>query len=202
MFLQLIKKEQELEYYKDLQIRGESLGKRDYKRLLESNDLESEQQLEKLILDLDRAIKRGRKQDLGDDKDSDEPPTFPLLDIPDEELDDEQKKQKRQQKLMKSNYDARQRARAEKEAEKQRVEEERRKDEEFRENNHEEWVNEKRAAREVEPPLIFNTLMYSNHLPDPRSEAQRPRARPRRIGRPQISSFSYPYGIDRQPRLR
>jgi actin-related protein 5 len=50
---------------------------------------------------------------------------------------------------MKSNVEARQRAKAEKERERARVAEEERLDEERRENNLEGWLEEKRATREV-----------------------------------------------------
>ena len=42
------------------------------------------------------------------------------MDIPDEELDDEGKKEKRRQRLMKAGYDARERMKREKEEEKTR----------------------------------------------------------------------------------
>jgi len=145
--LQLIKKEQELEYYKDLQLKAETMTKRDFKRLLESNDFDDESQLDKLVKDLDKTIRRARKQDVGEEE-VDEAPSFPLIDIPDEELDEEQRKQKRQQKLVKSSYDARQRAKAEKDAEKARLAEEERKDAENRERDPDTWVFEKRAVRD------------------------------------------------------
>jgi actin-related protein 5 len=44
-----------------------------------------------------------------------------MVDIPDAELDDEGKKEKRKQRLLKSNYDARMRMKAEKRAEKERI---------------------------------------------------------------------------------
>ncbi|KAI5782765.1 hypothetical protein EDC01DRAFT_718394 [Geopyxis carbonaria] len=172
----LIKKEQELEYYRDLQSKAEGLAKREFKRLLESNDLDNESQLEKIIKELDGAIKRGRKQDVGDDKETaEEPPSFPLIDVPDEELDDEGKKQKRQQRLMKSNHDARQRARAEKEAEKQRIADEERKDQEAREHNLDDWVSEKRAARDNLMAKLKERQRLRLELTDRKSVASRMR---------------------------
>ena len=75
--------------------------------------------------------------------------TFPLLDVPDEQLDDAGIKEKRHQRLMKSGVEARQRARAEKERERARVAEEERLDLEKRENNFDDWVAERRALREA-----------------------------------------------------
>ncbi|MDW3543832.1 hypothetical protein NQ420_27550, partial [Escherichia coli] len=72
---------------------------------------------------------------------------FDLLEIPDDQLDETQLKQKRQQRLLKSNHDARARAKAEKEAEKARIAEEERLDNERRENDLEGWLEEKREKR-------------------------------------------------------
>jgi actin-related protein 5 len=47
-------------------------------------------------------------------------PSFPLVDVPDHQLDEEGLKEKRRQKLMKAGHDARERAKAEREAEKSR----------------------------------------------------------------------------------
>ncbi|KAI9818694.1 MAG: Nuclear actin-protein involved in chromatin remodeling [Thelocarpon impressellum] len=146
----LIKKEQELEYYKDLQAKAATETKKEFKRLLESNDFETEAQLDKIIRDLDKSIRKARTKDVGgpENEDEEEEQTFPLLDVPDAELDEAGLKQKRHQRLMKSNVDARARAKAEKEKEKARIEEERRLDQERRETDLEGWVQDRRAARE------------------------------------------------------
>lgn len=84
--------------------------------------------------------------------------SFPLLDVPDEELDEAGLKEKRHQRLMKSNVEARQRAKAEKEREKARREEEERLDREKRENDFEGWLSERRANRQVRThDEIYNT---------------------------------------------
>ena len=146
----LIKKEQELEYYRDLQQKGVNGNKKEFKRLLDVNDFETEAQLEKVIKDLDKSIRRARTKDVGGaEEEEEEQPSFPLLDVPDEELDEAGIKQKRQQRLAKANVEARARAKAEKEKERARIAEERRLDEEKRENDLEGWVKERRATREV-----------------------------------------------------
>jgi len=146
----LVIKEQQLDSMRSLQSRiqdGEFLSnKRDLKRMLDSHGVKDEAALEKSIRELDKSVKRARKEDVGEDVE--EVPTFPLLDTPDEELDLDQLKQKKTQKLMKSNWEARQRAKAEKEAEKARLAEEERKDAEMRENDLDAWIADKRAQRE------------------------------------------------------
>jgi actin-related protein 5 len=146
----LIRKEQELVYYKELQVKLADVSKKEAKRILESDDFDDESQLDKKIKEMEKSIKKARNKDLGDsaEEEQEAPPTFPLLDTPDEELDEEGIKQKRQQRLMKSNYDARQRAKAEKEREKARIAEEERLDNERREADPESWVEERRVARQ------------------------------------------------------
>ena len=147
----LVKKEQELEYWKDLQRTLASETKKEVRRILEAEELKDEVHLERMIRDLEKSIKRSRNKDLGveENEEPQEEMTFPLLDVPDEELDEAGLKEKRHQRLMKSNVDARARAKAEKEREKARREEEERLDREKRENDFESWVAERRANRQV-----------------------------------------------------
>ncbi|KAF2432855.1 actin-like ATPase domain-containing protein [Tothia fuscella] len=145
----LIQKEQGLEYYKDFQVRLADMNKKDAKRELESEDFADQGQLEKKIREMEKSIRKARNKDLGEPEEEEvaEVPTFPLLDTPDDQLDEEGIKQKRQQKLMKSNYDARQRAKAEKEREKVRLAEDERLDTVKREADLESWLEERRIAR-------------------------------------------------------
>lgn len=144
----LMKKEQDLEYYKNLRQKLVDETKKEIRRQLDSHDIKDEAQLEKMIKELEKSIKKARTKDVGGDPDEDqEAPNFDLLDAPDDQLDEVQLKQKRQQRLMKSNHDARARAKAEKEAEKARIAEEERLDTERRENDLEHWLEDKRQAR-------------------------------------------------------
>jgi actin-related protein 5 len=146
----LIKKEEELTYYKDLQRRvQEATTKKETKRLLDGDEFRDESQLDKKVKEMEKSIRKARNKDVGDFEEEQEVPTFPLLEIPDDQLDEDGIKQKRQQRLQKSGYDARQRAKAEKEAEKARLAEEQRLDDERREKNPELWIGERQASRNV-----------------------------------------------------
>jgi actin-related protein 5 len=146
----LKRKEEEYEYYQQLQEQIQNTTKKDAKRILDSNDFDDESQLEKKVRDLEKSIKKARNKDVGDvEEEQVEEPTFPLLEVPDDQLDEEGLKQKRQQRLMKSNYDARQRAKVEKAKEKARQAEEQRLDDERRLNDFEGWVGERRIARQA-----------------------------------------------------
>jgi actin-related protein 5 len=143
----LMKKEQDLEYYKSIQAKITDETKKETRRVLDSADLKNEAQLEKMIKDLEKAVKKARTKDVGGDPEEEqEQPNFDLLDVPDDQLDEAQIKQKRQQRLMKSNHEARARAKAEKEAEKARIAEEERLDTERRENHLDSWLDERRQA--------------------------------------------------------
>ena len=156
----LVRKEQELEYFKDLQDRLALQTKKEIKRLLDEDEFKDEAQLDKTIKELEKSIRKARNKDVGgpENPEEEEVATFPLLDIPDEELDEAGLKQKRHQRLMKSGVEARARAKVEKEQEKARIAEEERRDEEKRENNIEGWLEEKRAARAVYCPDFLLSL--------------------------------------------
>ncbi|KAK3369067.1 ARP5-like protein [Lasiosphaeria ovina] len=151
----LLKKEQELEYYKDVQRKLVDQNKKETKRLLDDAEVKDEAALDRMVKDLERTIKKARTKDLGGEQEEEqEAPDFSLLDVPDDQLDEAGIKQKRQQRLMKSNHDARARAKAEKEAEKARIAEEARLDEERRTNDLEGWLEDKRQARLAKLALI------------------------------------------------
>jgi actin-related protein 5 len=145
----LIRKEQELDYYRDLQGKLANESKKEIKRLLDAEDMKDEAALERTIKELDKSIRKARTKDVGgpEVEEEVEEPDFSLLEVPDDQLDEAGIKQKRHQRLMKSNHEARARAKAEKEKEKARIAEERRIDEERRENDLEGWLQDRRNAR-------------------------------------------------------
>lgn len=140
----LMQRENDLLYYQNVQSKISATTKKDAKRILEREGMKDENMLQKTIKELEKAIKRARKQDIGDDDSEAEPPSFPLVEIPDEELDDEGIKEKRRQRLLKANYDARMRAKEEKNLERQLREEEEKKNAEYRKNDLAGWIKEKR----------------------------------------------------------
>ena len=71
-----------------------------------------------------------------------------MLEVPDDQLDEDWLKQKKAQRLLKANHDARARAKADKEREKARIAEEQRLDDEAREKDPEAWIEERRVARQ------------------------------------------------------
>lgn len=147
----LVQKEQELEYYKDLQHRLVGQTKKETKRLLDEDEFKDEAQLDKIIKEMEKSVRKARNKDLGvpAGMEEEEVATFPLLDIPDDQLDEAGLKQKRHQRLLKSGVEARARAKVEKEQEKARIAEEVRLDDERRMNDLEGWLEHRRVARTV-----------------------------------------------------
>ena len=143
----LVRKEQELDYFIDLQARIATQTKKEAKKLLDDDEFKDEEDLEKTIKALEKSVRKVRNKDIGDNQEEEEPASFPLLDVPDNELDEAGLKQKRHQRLMKSGVEARARARAEKERERNRVEEEQRQDDDRRENDLDQWLRDRRAVR-------------------------------------------------------
>ena len=149
----LMRKEQELGYYQKMHEQYTNAPtKKEQRRILDDEELKDEAALERIIRDLDKSIKKSRNKDLGGPEEEvnleDQLNNFPLLDVPDEQLDEEGIKQKRHQRLMRSGVEARIRAKAEKERKKARVAEEERLDRERRENHLDDWVEGRRAQRE------------------------------------------------------
>ncbi|KAL8729965.1 MAG: hypothetical protein Q9166_004410 [cf. Caloplaca sp. 2 TL-2023] len=145
----LVRKEQTLDYYKSLQEQLANQTKKEIKRLLDEDEFKDESQLARTIQDLEKSIRKARNKDIGGPENEEVEPTFPLLDIPDESLDEAGLKEKRHQRLMKSGYEARARAKVEKELERARIAEEERLDNERRETDIQGWLEERRAARQT-----------------------------------------------------
>lgn len=157
----LIRKEQTLEYYKDLQQRLTDQTKKEMKRLLDDDEFKDESQLEKTIQDLEKSIRKARNKDVdGPEHPEDEAePSYPLLSVADDQLDEARLKEKRHQRLMKSGYDARVRAKVEKGLERARMAEEERRDNEHRETDLQGWLEDRRSVRQVGCPFVAHLFV-------------------------------------------
>lgn len=108
----LIQKEQEWEYYSNLKVEFESMNKIQIQERCVQEEFDSFEDFTKYFNNLDKSLKKARKEDVGegDDDASSTGHDFSLVEIADDELNDEQIKEKRKQKLLKANIDARERA--------------------------------------------------------------------------------------------
>ncbi|KAI3628967.1 hypothetical protein CBS9595_000039 [Malassezia furfur] len=135
---------------------------------------ESEQELDKIIKRLDAAIKRFRGEEVDNEEDK-KPPSFPLLDVPDAELDEEGLKEKRRQRLLKAGYDARMRARAEK-AEEERLQAEAEARERQEQRDHpEQWLDKIRKQHQEVIARIQGQKRLKEMMPDRKSAAAQQR---------------------------
>ena len=118
--------------------------------IVENTPFETEAELESWVKKTAADINRKQKKDMGEEE-TEEDPVFPLVDTPDTELNDEEIKEKRRQRLMKAGWEARVKVREEKKKEKERQEEVKRREEEFRETDPTGWAAKLRAEQEVGP---------------------------------------------------
>ncbi|EEB08674.1 actin-like protein Arp5 [Schizosaccharomyces japonicus yFS275] len=146
-------RERELESALELQKESLTLPQRAYQKALEKAGFADDSELASHIRTLQTRIRKSQHSQTHEDTDAASETTevdsinensFPLLSIPDDQLSENELRQKRHQRLMKANYDARIRAKAEKAkelaAEQQRLEEDRR----LREEEFPIWVTQKR----------------------------------------------------------
>lgn len=145
----LERQQEELTAFTALSEARGTVSKAEYDQKLEAAGFSSIPDLEDYLKKLEKSLTRARNRELGiDDSENKEAPSFPLIDVPDHQLNEEDLKEKRRQKLMKAGYDARIRLKAEKDEERRRVEDERRRDEELRQNDFPRWLQGLREQHE------------------------------------------------------
>ncbi|KAF9964477.1 Nuclear actin-protein involved in chromatin remodeling [Mortierella alpina] len=167
----LIQREQDLEQYMALKSSRPALKKAEWTEQLKAMGFKDEADLESAIKTTDAAIKRARNKELGIEEEEKEPPTFPLVAIPDEELSEADRKEKRKQRLLKASHDARMRAKAAKAEEAAFQEELARQDAERREREPQKWLDEIHAKRKELVDKIKAKKQLREQLSDRRSHA-------------------------------
>ncbi|AOA61880.1 Actin-related protein 5 [Komagataella phaffii CBS 7435] len=144
----LLQKEKEYEYYSALRANLEAGPRRDVLNSLVSEGFEDVEDFTKYLSGLEKSLKKARRQNAltgdGGEEEIEEPPSFPLIDIPDEQLDEDQIKEKRRQKLLKANMDARLKLKQEKEAAKLEELRKQEEDKKWRETDLNGWIKARR----------------------------------------------------------
>lgn len=131
-----------------------------------------EADLDDTIKQLDDAIQRARNKELGiEEAEEKEPPVTDLIHVPDDQLDEAGKKEKRKQKLMKANYDARQRAKKAKQEAKIREEEEAKLEEKKRNEDPDSWILSIKEKRQEVIDRLKKRKRLASDLADRRSRA-------------------------------
>ncbi|BGP34011.1 Actin-related protein 5 [Rhodotorula toruloides] len=168
----LERQQEEMIAFTELRDARTTTSKPDYERRLKDAGFSSTSDLEEYLKKLDKSLTRARNKELGiEEQENKEAPSFPLIDVPDHQLNEEDLKEKRRQKLMKAGYDARIRLKAEKEEERRRVEEERRRDEELRTNDFPRWLEGLRKQHEDILEKIKERKKLKEQLADRKSLA-------------------------------
>lgn len=143
----MVQKEEELQYYSQVREHLKDQPKRKVLAILQNSGFDDERDFRKYIYNLERSLKKSHASELEDgdeDQDQETEQKFELLAVPDEQLNEEQLKEKRKQKLLKASQDARRKAKEEKERAAKLEEEKRIQDEQWRENNPQSWIKDKR----------------------------------------------------------
>ncbi|CDH11269.1 probable ARP5-Actin-related protein [Zygosaccharomyces bailii ISA1307] len=143
----MVQKEEELQYYSQVKEQLKDQPKRKVLAILQNSGFDDERDFRKYLYNLERSLKKSQFTELEDGEDDQEQESehkFELLAIQDEDLNEEQLKEKRKQKLLKASQDARRKAKEEKDKAAQLEEEKRIQDEEWRKNNLQSWIKDKR----------------------------------------------------------
>ncbi|KAF8876485.1 hypothetical protein BD779DRAFT_1613295 [Infundibulicybe gibba] len=168
------KAKNDLQYLINLRENKGQEGKRDWINQLQTEGFDDDDALDETIKKLEMDLKKTRKKEAEGEDPVDEP-AFPLVDVPDETLDEDGLKEKKKQKLMKAGFEARARARREKEKEREEKEREEKKEEEERENDLGGWAQKKRQEQEMLMTRIKDRARRKAALSDRKSAAAQAR---------------------------
>ncbi|KAH8120692.1 chromatin remodeling complex subunit [Phellopilus nigrolimitatus] len=142
--------EEWLQHLTELLDRRETISGEEWKRALSAESYQNDAELENDVKKAEKEVNKRRKKDAADgDDQEEEEPSFPLLDTPDEELDEESLKEKRKQRMMKAGWEARVRVRREKEREREEKEAEERREADERERDLGGWADKLRREHEA-----------------------------------------------------
>lgn len=144
----LVQKEEEYEYYSQVREQLKDQPKKKVLSILQNSGFDDERDFKKYIYNLERSLKRSQAVNVEDgeevDEDQDMEAKFDLLDMPDENLTEEQIREKRKQRILKASFEARRKAKEEKEKKAREEEERMIKDQKWRETDLEGWIKDKR----------------------------------------------------------
>lgn len=141
----IAQKEKEYAYYTELRDSIADLSKTEAERRVIAEDFQDIPALHKYIEGLNKSIRKFYNND-EEEKEEEIDPTvaWPLADVSDSELNEEDIKEKRRQKQIKSNYEAKMRIKEDKKREEQEKLQYEQEQKEWREKDLEDWCNSKR----------------------------------------------------------
>ncbi|SCU84597.1 LAMI_0C08130g1_1 [Lachancea mirantina] len=171
----LVQKEEEYEYYSQLKEQFKDQPKKAILSTLQTAGFEDEQDFKRYITGLEKTLKRARVLDVEEEQEEDANTKFDLVDIPDDQLDEAQIREKRKQRLLKANLEARQRAKEEK-LEREKIEQEaREKDVQWRKEDLSGWIRNKRDRLTALLQSRREKLKVKSDMKDRKSQAAQKR---------------------------
>ncbi|OJT07940.1 Actin-like protein arp5 [Trametes pubescens] len=172
----LLQKENDLVRLQSVRERREEESKREWADTLKEEGFANDAALEATIKKLEADLKKARKKEAdGENEEPDMPPSFPLVDVPDEDLDEDGLKEKKKQKLLKAGHDARERAKREKEREREEREAEEKREVEERDRDLSGWASRMRKEQETIMTRIKERNRRKAALNDRKSAASQAR---------------------------
>ncbi|KAI1785574.1 actin-like ATPase domain-containing protein [Ganoderma leucocontextum] len=172
----LLQKESDLTHLLGVREGREDASKREWADTLKEEGFANDAAFDATIKKLEADLKKARKKEAdGEDVENDEPPSFPLVDVPDEELDEEGLKEKKKQKLLKAGFDARERAKREKEREREERAAEEKREEDDRDRDLGSWAAKLRREQESLMTRIKERSRRRAALTDRKSAASQAR---------------------------
>lgn len=168
--------ENDLKYYTILREWKEKEDAGAYLQRLESEGFDTEQEFERTFKRLEASVRKQRADELGEVFEEDKKePEFPLIDVPDDQLDEEGVKEKRRQRLLKAGYDARQRARQEKEEERRHQQEVEEREAQEQRDDPEKWLAKVRTQYAEALQRVQDRKRLREALPNRKSAAAQQR---------------------------
>ncbi|KAF8919432.1 actin-like ATPase domain-containing protein [Mucidula mucida] len=171
----LVQKENDLQHLVTLREARSDEGKRDWATRLANEGFDNDQELDDTIKRLEADLKKARKKEAAEGDDNLEEPAFPLVDVPDADLDEEGLKEKKKQKLMKAGFEARARARREKEREREEKMKEEQREADERESDLSGWSRKLREEQDALMTRIRERARRKVALTDRKSAAAQAR---------------------------
>ncbi|KAF0483262.1 actin-like ATPase domain-containing protein [Gigaspora margarita] len=164
--------ESTLEFYMEIKTSKSSMKKAEFIAKLKENRISDEAELDEIIQKTEKSVQRARNKLLGiEEVEIKEEPTFPLVDIPDDQLNEAERKEKKKQIASKSLHETRQRQREAKELARRQQEEEKRMEEQRRQTDFEGWLNELKHNYQNQLDKVKSLKRKKEQLSDRRSHA-------------------------------
>ncbi|CAG8761862.1 26539_t:CDS:10, partial [Dentiscutata erythropus] len=162
--------ENTLEFYMEIKTSKSSMKKAEFIAKLKENRISDEAELDEIIQKTEKSVQRARNKLLGIEE-VEIKPTFPLVDIPDDQLNEAERKEKKKQVASKSLHETRQRQREAKELARRQQEEEKRLEEQRRETDFEGWLSELKHNYQSQLDKVKSIKRKKEQLSDRRSHA-------------------------------